>query len=544
MKRNITWLAVVVLGVAASLAATGAASAAGTTQVDGMQTLASLGDPLDPADDGYWMSGYGDGRPALIGWWRTTSFQLGVITPSGVVTGTGTEEFEGCLDANGDASCGGSEPAGTLRFSFESSAKYDLVTFAQEHGRCHHPITGGTGDFAGATGVLTVQGRPGRRVLVLLRSPDAGGMSATARRPGALRPPHCVREGDGAPCNDHAGGPVAVQKRIAAGDLVAGYEVGALAGRGGMGEVYRALDLRLERPVALKLLSERLSDDEAFRDRMLRESRLAASLDHPNVVPIYEAGEADGRLFIAMRYVDGTDLKALLAAGGRARAGARRRDRRPGRGRPRRGARKGARPPRREAVQRPARPAGRPRARLSRRLRADAERSATSGRPTGSSWEPSTMSRPSRSAATRSTGAPTCTRSAACCSRRSPATLPFTGASDVAVVYAHLEEEPPRVSERRPELPVDIDDVLARAMAKDPVGRQPTCGDAGRRGAGGTRSRPSRRRPPAPCARCDRRGRARRPSPWPPWSSQRVRVPLAPPSRGERSSASIRRPTA
>ena len=56
---------------------------------------------------------------------------------------------------------------------------------------------------------------------------------------------------------------------------------------------------------------------KAFRERMLRESRLAASLDHPNVVPIYEAGEADGRLFIAMRYVDGTDLKALLAARGR-----------------------------------------------------------------------------------------------------------------------------------------------------------------------------------------------------------------------------------
>ena len=106
------------------------------------------------------MAGYGDGRPALIGWWRTTSFQLGVITPSGVVTGTGTEEFEGCLDANGDASCGGSEPTGTLEFSFELSAKYDLVTFAQQHGRCHHPITGGTGDFAGATGGLHFKDDP------------------------------------------------------------------------------------------------------------------------------------------------------------------------------------------------------------------------------------------------------------------------------------------------------------------------------------------------------------------------------------------------
>jgi hypothetical protein len=154
MKLRIMWLAVVVLGVAASFVASGTAWASGTTQVDGIQTLASIGDPFDPADDVYWMDGYGGGRPGLIGWWRTTSFQLGVFTPSGVVTGTGTEEFEGCLDANGDKTCGGSEPAGTLRFSFESSAKFDPVTFEQQHGRCHHPITGGTGDFAGATGVL------------------------------------------------------------------------------------------------------------------------------------------------------------------------------------------------------------------------------------------------------------------------------------------------------------------------------------------------------------------------------------------------------
>lgn len=155
MKRQITWLAMIVCGVAAALAATGTASAGGgMMQVDGIQTLASVGDPFDPADDVYRMDGYGGGRPALIGNWRTTSFVLNVLTPSGVVTGSGTEEFEGCLDANGDASCGATEPTGTLSFSFISSAKYDLATFAEEHGRCHHPITGGTGDFAGATGVL------------------------------------------------------------------------------------------------------------------------------------------------------------------------------------------------------------------------------------------------------------------------------------------------------------------------------------------------------------------------------------------------------
>jgi len=160
MKRHITWFALVLVAIAASLAATGAASAGGATQVDGVQTLVSLGDPLDPADDVYWMAGYGDGRPALIGRWRTTSFQFGVFTPSGVVTGTGTEAFDGCLDANGDASCGGSEPTGTLEFSFEYSAKFDPITFAQQHGRCHHPITGGTGDFAGATGGLHFKDDP------------------------------------------------------------------------------------------------------------------------------------------------------------------------------------------------------------------------------------------------------------------------------------------------------------------------------------------------------------------------------------------------
>ena len=97
---------------------------------------------------------------------------------------------------------------------------------------------------------------------------------------------------------------------------VAGYTVERLIGRGGMGHVFRAFDPRLERPVALKGLSPGLADDDAFRDRLVRESRLAASLDHPNVVPVYDAGEADGMLFIAMRYVDGTDLRRLLGAEG------------------------------------------------------------------------------------------------------------------------------------------------------------------------------------------------------------------------------------
>ena len=100
---------------------------------------------------------------------------------------------------------------------------------------------------------------------------------------------------------------------IGPGSKFAGYRVESLVGRGGMGVVYRATDLSLERPVALKLIAPELGQDEHFRGRFLKEPRLAAALDHPNVIPIYEAGERDGQLYLAMRYVDGSDLKAILA---------------------------------------------------------------------------------------------------------------------------------------------------------------------------------------------------------------------------------------
>jgi YVTN family beta-propeller protein len=99
------------------------------------------------------------------------------------------------------------------------------------------------------------------------------------------------------------------------GRELAGYRLEALVGRGGMGVVYRAYDLALERPVALKILAPELAEDEHFRERFLTESRLAASIDHPNIIPVYDAGEVAGELYIAMRYVDGSDLKKLLADG-------------------------------------------------------------------------------------------------------------------------------------------------------------------------------------------------------------------------------------
>jgi serine/threonine protein kinase len=99
---------------------------------------------------------------------------------------------------------------------------------------------------------------------------------------------------------------------LAPGSTFAGYRVEELVGRGGMGVVYRATDLRLERPVALKFVVPELAQDERFRRRFLNETRLAAALDHPSVLPIYEAGDGDDQLYLAMRYVEGDDLKSLL----------------------------------------------------------------------------------------------------------------------------------------------------------------------------------------------------------------------------------------
>ncbi|HEX9824851.1 MAG TPA: serine/threonine-protein kinase [Actinomycetota bacterium] len=97
------------------------------------------------------------------------------------------------------------------------------------------------------------------------------------------------------------------------GSVLGRYRIEALLGRGGMSSVYLAEELGLGRRVALKVLSPELSTSETFRRRFVREARLAASLDHPHVIPIFEAGEAEGFPFIAMRYVEGQDLRDLIA---------------------------------------------------------------------------------------------------------------------------------------------------------------------------------------------------------------------------------------
>jgi len=111
------------------------------------------------------------------------------------------------------------------------------------------------------------------------------------------------------------------ENRPAIGDFppgarIAGYQIEELLGRGGMAVVYRAGDVRLDRQVALKVLAPELTRDSAFRQRFIRESRAGASVDHPNIIPVFEAGEADGVLFIAMRYVAGRDVRALIDRAG------------------------------------------------------------------------------------------------------------------------------------------------------------------------------------------------------------------------------------
>jgi predicted Ser/Thr protein kinase len=256
---------------------------------------------------------------------------------------------------------------------------------------------------------------------------------------------------------------------------LAGYRVEELIGRGGMGEVYRALDVRLGRSVALKVLAARVAEDDCFRERLLRESRLAASLDHPNVIPIYEAGEADGRLFIAMRYVRGRDLKALLrgeGALGPARAVAIAEQLA--------GALDAAH--RRGLVHRDVKPS-------NVLLDSEGERehcyladfgltqSASERGPTdGQFMGTVAYVAPEQIRGDKVDGRADQYGLACLLFECLTGGVPYGGRSEVAAIFAHLEEPIPSASKCRPGLPAEIDAVLERGMAKDPHDRFESCG--------------------------------------------------------------------
>src|ERR687893_2732893 len=104
---------------------------------------------------------------------------------------------------------------------------------------------------------------------------------------------------------------------LAPGDVFAGHRIEGVAGRGGMGVVFRAVQLALDRVVALKTIAPSLAADPSFRARFVRESKAAAAIDHPNVLPVFSAGDEDGVLYIVIRYVDGADLRSVIRSQGR-----------------------------------------------------------------------------------------------------------------------------------------------------------------------------------------------------------------------------------
>src|SRR5579884_1620025 len=239
-----------------------------------------------------------------------------------------------------------------------------------------------------------------------------------------------------------------------------------------MGVVYRAYDLRLKRTVALKLVAPSLARDERFRERFARESELVMSLEHPNVVPIYDAGDVDGQVYLAMRLVDGTDLGSLLRSEG------------------------ALDPPRALAMCRQiasALDAAHARGLVHRDVKpsnvlldqtehvylADFGLTRRLEDRSGEIGDDRTVGTPAYLAPEQLEGRHVDGRadvySLGCLLYECvTGEAVFPRSSRLAVAWAHLEEEPPRASGRRPELPEAIDDVIRRALAKEPEQRYPS----------------------------------------------------------------------
>ena len=262
---------------------------------------------------------------------------------------------------------------------------------------------------------------------------------------------------------------------MAVGTTFDGYRITGVLGHGGMSVVYAAEHLQLGRTVALKVLSQALARDQTFRERFSRESQLAASLDHPNIIPIYDAGESQGYLYIAMRRVQGCDLGKLIEKDGPLSLGqtlfyveqvasaldqAHEQD----------------------LIHRDVKPANVLIAQPSDRAYLTdfgiVKQMSTHG-----------LTKPSFFLGTYEYSAPeqiegkqvdrrTDLYALGCivyeCLSAEP---PFKGDTEGALIHQHLTQPPPRLATMRPDLPVAITDVVATAMAKQKEDRYPTCGD-------------------------------------------------------------------
>jgi YVTN family beta-propeller protein len=262
------------------------------------------------------------------------------------------------------------------------------------------------------------------------------------------------------------------------GDVFAGHRITGVAGRGGMGVVYRAVQLDLDRAVALKLIAPDLAEDPAFRERFVRESRLAAAIDHPNVIPIYYTGEHEGALYIAMRYVEGSDLRTLVRAMQRLD--------------PERGAHIVAQVGSaldaahgRGIVHRDVKPAnvllgsgdhayltdfG-----LTKRIASHTGSTRTGGWVGTLGFAAPEQIRGERVDARADVYALGCVLFHAI-----TGVAPFTRDSDEATLWAHVHEPPPSLHALAPDAPRALQAVLERALAKDPDDRFGSAGDLGR----------------------------------------------------------------
>jgi hypothetical protein len=258
-----------------------------------------------------------------------------------------------------------------------------------------------------------------------------------------------------------------------AGTDFVGYRIEDVIGRGGMGVVYRAHDLRLKRTVALKLIAPELARDERFRERFSRETELAMSLEHPNVVPIYDAGDVDGRIYLTMRLVVGTDLRKLLHS------------------------ERALEPARTLAICRQvasALDAAHAKGLVHRDVKpsnvlldenehvylADFGLTRRLDEPGAAATDDRSVGTPAYLAPEQIEGAPVDGRAdvyaLGCmlfeCLTGAP---PYNRASRLETAWAHLEEEPPSARALVPELPEAIDPVVRTALAKEPDDRYPTC---------------------------------------------------------------------
>ncbi len=256
------------------------------------------------------------------------------------------------------------------------------------------------------------------------------------------------------------------------GSSFAGHRIDGIAGRGGMAVVYRATDLALDREVALKVIAPALARDPAYRSRFGAECRLAAAIDHPNVVPVYHAGEEHGRLYLTMRFVEGSDLRTLLRRQGRLE-----RDRALGLVEQVAGGLQAAHE--RGLVHRDVKPGNvlvAPRENGEHAYLTDfgltMDRShAAELTATGVAIGTAAYIAPEQARGEPLDGRADVYALAGVLFRCLTGSLPYERTSEVDTLAAHLYDPPPRLRERAPELPAALEDVLLRALAKAPQDR-------------------------------------------------------------------------